>query len=637
MDTETIEAGGPRASSEPTIRLTAAQATVRFLAAQYSERDGLRRRAIPAVFGIFGHGNVGAFSEALEESAAELPYHQPKNEQSMVHSAIGFAKANERLATLACTSSIGPGATNMVTGAATATVNRIPVLLLPSDTFANRRQGPVLQQLEHPSEGDLSVSDCFRPVSRFFDRITRPEQLLTALPEAMRVLLDPAETGAVTVSLHQDVQGEAFDFPLAFLAERTWRVARPRPEAEAIEATAEQLAAAARPVLICGGGVRYAGAGPDLARFSERFGIPVVETFAGKTVTPETALLLGGLGVTGGQAAYEIVSRADFVLAVGTRLADFATGSHSIFQHPEVRFAAINVCGADAHKLAATAVVADAKAALADLEAALAERGWGSTRDYREEARGARAAWEQALDADLEPRAGEALTQGQVLRALNEQARAGDALVAAAGSPPTDLLRMWDAGRGSTCFLEFGFSCMGHELPAGLGLRMAREEGEVYVVIGDGTYLMANTELLTAVQEGLKITLVLLDNHGYQCIRALQVDKAGIDFGNEFRRRENGRLDGPYLPVDFAANVGSFGVEVFEADDLAAVGAALAKARTATGPAAVICRVEPHRRLVGSDAWWDVAVPQVSERAETRQAAARHLEEAGAKQRFLVG
>ncbi len=618
-----------------TVRLTASQAIVRFLQAQYSERDGIRRRVVPAVFGIFGHGNVASFSQALEELGDELPYYQPKNEQAMVHTAIGFAKANDRLSTLACTSSIGPGATNMITGAATATVNRIPVLLFPSDTFANRRQGPVLQQLEHPSEADLSVSDCFRPVSRYFDRITRPEQLLTSLPEAIRVLLDPAETGAVTITVHQDVQGEAFDFPVSFFAERTWRVGRRPPEQDELAAAVAALAAAERPLVIAGGGVRYSGAGEELAAFCNRFGLPVAETFAGKSGVPGAELALGGLGVTGTQAAYEIAGGADVVLCVGTRLADFATGSHSIFQNPEVRFVGLNVNSADAHKVGAAALVADARVGLEALGRGLEQAGWASGEEYRAEVRGAQQAWEAALAADLRPRDGEGLTQGQVLRALNESAQAGDAVVAAAGSPPSDLLRSWDAEDGSQLFLEFGFSCMGHELPASLGLRLGRPAGEVFVVIGDGTYMMSNTELLTAVQEGLKITLVLIENGGYQCIRDLQLGKADVDFGNEFRRREDGRLGGEYLTPDLAANVASFGVEVFTADDLDGVREGLAKARQARGPAAVVCRVERHRGLVGSDTWWDVGVAQASGLEGTRAVAEEHLETAARKQRFL--
>jgi 3D-(3,5/4)-trihydroxycyclohexane-1,2-dione acylhydrolase (decyclizing) len=612
-----------------TMRLTAAQALVRFLQAQYSERDGNRRRVIPGMFGIFGHGNVAGIGQALGEVGAEMPFYQPKNEQSMVHAAIGFAKANDRLATLACTSSIGPGATNMITGAATATVNRIPVLLLPSDTFANRRQGPVLQQLEHPVEADVSVSDCFRPVSRFFDRITRPEQLLTALPEAIRVLLDPSETGAVTITLHQDVQAEAYDYPVNFFRERTWAATRRAPDDAELEAATEALATSERPLLVCGGGARYAAASEQVAEFSGRFGVPVVETFAGKSATSKTELLLGGLGVTGTQAAYEAASRADVVLCVGTRLADFATGSHSIFAEAGVRFVGLNVNAADAYKLGATPLVADARLGLEALTNALADSGWGTSDEYRDEIAAYARAWSKTLAEDLEPRAGEIMSQGQALSAINAQAQPGDAVVAAAGSPPGDLLRLWDTAGGSSCFLEFGFSCMGHEIPAGLGLRMGRPDGEIYVVIGDGTYLMANTELVTALQEGLKITLVLLDNHGYQCIRALQLDKAGQDFGNEFREREGDGLTGDWVPVDLAANAQSLGCTVFTAGDPEALTEALAAARQESGPTAIVCPVEPYRALVGSETFWDVAVaeasgdPQTVEVVEAHQAAAR--------------
>jgi 3D-(3,5/4)-trihydroxycyclohexane-1,2-dione acylhydrolase (decyclizing) len=632
VESKTLDERAAAAGRE-TVRLTAAQALVRFLQAQYSERDGRRRRVIPAMFGIFGHGNVAGVGQALGEVGSELPYYQPKNEQSMVHTAIGFAKANERLATLACTSSIGPGATNMVTGAATATVNRIPVLLLPSDTFANRRQGPVLQQLEHPVEADVSVSDCFRPVSRFFDRITRPEQLLTALPEAIRVLLDPAETGAVTLTLHQDVQGEAYDYPVGFFHERTWVVSRRAPDPGELDAAVEALRSSRRPLLVCGGGVRYSGASEQVKELSERFGLPVVETFAGKSATPATELLLGGLGVTGTQAAYEAATRADVVLCVGTRLADFATGSHSVFQDPGVRFVGLNVNAADAYKLGATPVVADARLGLEALGAALGEAGWATSEEYRGELTGYAERWRETLAADLEPRDGELMSQAQAFATLNSEAQPGDAVVAAAGSPPGDLLRLWDAGGGAACFLEFGYSCMGHEIPAGLGLRMGRPEGEVYVVIGDGTYLMANTELVTAAQEGLKITLVVLDNHGYQCIRALQLDKAGQDFGNEFRRREPDGLTGDWVEVDLAANARSLGCTTFEADDPAALAEALAAARRERGPVAIVCQVEPYRALVASETFWDVAVAEVSADAQTAAVAEAHRADAE-RQRF---
>ncbi|MGH2743359.1 MAG: 3D-(3,5/4)-trihydroxycyclohexane-1,2-dione acylhydrolase (decyclizing) [Thermoleophilaceae bacterium] len=615
------------AAGHETLRLTAGQALVRYLQAQWSERDGVRRRLIPAVFGIFGHGNVCGIGQALEEHGAELPFHQPKNEQSMVHTAIGYAKATQRLSTLACTASIGPGSTNMVTGAATATTNRLPVLLLPSDTFANRRQGPVLQQLEHPVEADVSVNDCLRPVSRFFDRIARPEQLLTALPEAMRVLLDPADTGAVTLSLHQDVQGDAYDWPASFFEERTWRVVRRPPAEEEIEAAARLLRECERPLIVAGGGVRYSGAQDELEALSARLGVPVCETSAGKGSMRTGELLLGGVGVNGTRAANAIAGRADLVLCVGTRLSDFTTASHSLFQHPAVRFVGINVCGADAHKLGATPVVADAKLALRALLEALGDRS--GSEEYRAEAGEAIERWSSELADDLVPRQGERMSQGQLLRIVNEAARTGDWIVAAAGSPPGDLLKTLDCSGGIETHLEFAYSCMGHELPAALGIRMARPDaGEVFAVIGDGTYLMAPSELVTGVQDDLKLTVVLVVNHGYQSIHALQEAKAGTSFGNEFRYRVGDRLGGDYLPVDFAANARSFGCAVFEADGEESLREALEAARAERRLSVVVAEVEPRRGLLDGGAWWDLGVAQVSEREATREMAAEHAREA---------
>jgi 3D-(3,5/4)-trihydroxycyclohexane-1,2-dione acylhydrolase (decyclizing) len=557
------------------------------------------------------------------EQGAELPFHQPKNEQSMVHTAIGYAKATRRLSALACTASIGPGSTNMVTGAATATTNRLPVLLLPSDTFANRRQGPVLQQLEHPVEADVSVNDCLRPVSRFFDRIARPEQLLTALPEAMRVLLDPAETGAVTLSLHQDVQGEAYHWPVSFFGERTWRVARRPPAGEEIEAASELVRQSERPVIIAGGGVRYSDAQDELKALSARLGIPVCETSAGKGSMRTGDLVLGGIGVNGTRAANEVARDADLVLCVGTRLSDFTTASHSLFQHPEVRFLGINVCEADAHKLGAAPVVADAKLGLRALLEALG--GWSTSDAYRAEARETLERWRSDLAADLEPRQGERMSQGELLRIVNEAAEPRDWVVAAAGSPPGDLLKTLDCAGGIETHLEFAYSCMGHELPAALGIRMARPEGcEVYAVIGDGTYLMAPSELVTGVQDGLKVTVVLVVNHGYQSIQGLQAGTVGESFGNEFRYRDGDRLEGDYLAVDFAANARSFGCAVFEADTEESLRLALGAARLEDRLRVVVAEVEPHRGLLGGGAWWDLGLAQVSESAATRELAAEH-------------
>jgi 3D-(3,5/4)-trihydroxycyclohexane-1,2-dione acylhydrolase (decyclizing) len=611
-----------------TVRLTAAQAVVRFLQVQHSERDGRRRRAIPAMFGIFGHGNVAGIGQALAEYGDELPFLPAKNEQSMVHAAIGYAKATRRTATLACTASIGPGSTNMLTGAATATTNRLPVLLLPSDTFANRRQGPVLQQLEHPVSADTSVNDCFRPVSRYFDRIARPEQLLTALPEAMRVLLDPAATGAVTIALHQDVQGEAFDFPVELFAPRVWQIARRPPAREDVAAAIELLKRARRPLLVAGGGVIYSEARNELASLAERCGIPVAETSAGKGSMDPGELLLGGLGVNGTSAANRIAAEADVVLCVGTRLSDFTTASHSLFEDPGVRFVGINVCAADAHRLGAIPVVADARLALAEIE-----RGLGDyAADSRDAVRAARAEWESALDADLEPRSGERMTQGQVYRALNAEVRSGDWLVAAAGSPPGDLLKSWRVTPGSFAHLEFAFSCMGHEIPAGLGIRMARPDaGEVFVVIGDGTYLMGgSTELVTAVTEGQPLTVILLVNHGFQSIHQLQRSTTGKSFGNEFRHR-----DGAFAEVDYAANAASFGCAAVDAHDLDELRAALASARDEPRPTLIACHVEPLRGLLGNGAFWDLGVPQASQDEEVRRLASDHLERARRQRAYL--
>jgi 3D-(3,5/4)-trihydroxycyclohexane-1,2-dione acylhydrolase (decyclizing) len=607
---------------ETRIRATAGQALVRYLAGQWSERDGERRRAIPGIFGIFGHGNVCGIGPALEEERGRaLRFMQPKNEQAMVHAAIGYARACDLLSTLACTASIGPGSTNLVTGAGTATVNRVPVLLLPSDTFAHRRPNPVMQALEHPLESDLTVNDTLRPVSAFFDRITRPEQLLTALPEAMRVLLDPAETGAVTLSLHQDVQAEAYDFPASLFEPRTWRVTR-RPVAEPeLAAVVEALRACRRPLVIAGGGVHYSGARAELTGLSERFKIPVAETSAGKGALHEGDLAMGGVGVTGTHAANALAREADLILAVGSRLIDLTTGSNALFQDPAVRFAGLNVSPRDAYKLGGLPLVADAKAGLRALTDALAAAGWRSSDEWRERALAERARWEDALASDLRPREGERMTQGQALTALNRAGGPRDWLVVASGTPHVDVHKLWDASGDDRCLMEVGFSCMGGEIPAALGVRLAvPEAGEVYAVIGDGTYLMGSTgELVTARQEGLKITLVVFENGGYQSIHGLQRNRTGRSFGLEFRTPE-----GDYAQVDYVANARSLGCTAYLATTVDEFRDALATAREDAGPAVIVARVEPHRLLLDSNCWWDVGVAAESERPETRERFAEH-------------
>ncbi|MGA8353906.1 MAG: 3D-(3,5/4)-trihydroxycyclohexane-1,2-dione acylhydrolase (decyclizing) [Solirubrobacteraceae bacterium] len=626
-----------RAGAEQTVRLTAAQALVRFLQQQFTERDGEAQRAIPAIFGIFGHGNVAGMGQAITQEGTELPLYQPKNEQAMVHTALGFAKASRRMQTLACTASIGPGSTNMLTGAGTASANRLPVLLLPSDTFANRFQGPVLQQLEHPSEADLTVNDAFRPLSRFFDRISRPEQLLTALPEAMRVLFDPAETGAVTISLHQDVQGEAFDFPLRFFAPRIWSVTRRPPAQAELERAVELLRGAQRPLLIAGGGVRYSAAEQELRRFAESFEVPVAETSAGKGSLSYCEWLLGGIGVNGTRPANEIAAQADVVICLGTRLSDFTTGSHSLFQNPNVSFVGINVNEADAYKLSSTPLVADAREALTALAEQLRRsepRGGGA---YREKVPARVRSWRQDLLQDIAPRQGERIGQGEVLHTLNESVRPGDWVIAAAGWQPGDLLKLWETPPGSFTHIEFGFSCMGHEIPAGLGVRMhVGPQPEVFVVIGDGTYLMNPTELFTSAQEGLKLTVLVLDNGGYQSISRLALGKAGSTAGNEFRGRQEGaRLPvGERVGVDFLANAKSLGCESVLAQDGQQLSTALAQARAGSQSTVIVCPTEFGRSLLDSGAFWDIGVAEVSTDPATQEVAAAHLEAAKVQRRY---
>jgi 3D-(3,5/4)-trihydroxycyclohexane-1,2-dione acylhydrolase (decyclizing) len=623
------------AMTSAAVRLTAAQALVRWLQAQYSERDGEVRRAVPAMFAIFGHGNVLGVGQAVRQEGRELPLYQPKNEQAMVHAAMGYAKASRRLATLACSASIGPGSTNMLTGAATATTNRLPVLLLPSDTFANRRQGPVLQQLEHPTDADVTVNDAFRPLSRFFDRIARPEQLLTALPQAMRVLLDPAETGAVTLALHQDVQGEAFDYPTCFFERRVWPVTRRLPTSREIDAAANTLRAARRPFVIAGGGVRHSEAEEALRRFAEELGIPVAETSAGKGSLTASEWLAGGIGVNGTRAANELARAADVVVCVGTRLSDFTTGSLSLFGDPDVRFVAINVNAADACKLSATAVVADAREALDALREALA--GWTGPSDYAQTVADGVARWRHDLAADVAPRPGEPMGQGEVLRAIERTVRAGDWVVAAAGWQPGDLLKLWETPPGSSTHIEFAFSCMGHEIPAGLGIRMHDGDGgEVIVVIGDGTYLMSPTELVTAVQEDLKLTVVILDNGGYQSINGLALGATGAAAGNEFRRRgADGRFpDGEGLAVDYAANARSMGCDAVRAETVDELNRALRRARDGVATTVIVCPTAPGRSLLSGGAFWDLGVPAVAADETTRELTAAHLARAEAQRRY---
>ncbi len=620
------------------IRLTTAQAVVKYLSVQYSERDGKERRFIPAMFGIFGHGNVAGIGQALFEYGQDLTYHQPCNEQSMVHTASGYAKVNHRMAIIACTASIGPGSTNMVTGAATETINHLPVLLLPSDYYATRYQGPVLQQIEHPVSADVSVNDCFRPVSRFFDRIMRPEQLLTALPEAMRVLTDPAATGTVTISLPQDVQAHAYDYPVSFFDKRVWRVERRPPTSDRIAEAVTLLQAARRPMIIAGGGVHHSEAWSELKTFAEQCGIPVGETFGGKGAMKSASPWgIGGFGVAGTPHGGKIAAEADLIIAIGTRLTDFSTGSQSAFQHPDVKFIGINVAGHDAYKQGALPVLGDAREALTALTIAAAEAGITPDTAYLEEVTSARAAYDKTLQEEVYiDHPDEAMSQAQLLQTLNNEAQAGDCVVAAAGSPPGDLLRLWDVTGGAACYMEFGFSCMGWEIPAGLGARMSGKHNEVYVYIGDGTYLMNPTELMTAMQEGLKITIVLSENHGYQIIRSLQMARAGRSFGNEFRGRdsETNKLEGGYLPIDFVKNAESLGARAWHATTPNALRQALREARSETRSCVIVCETESHRYLPPTGVWWDIASAEATNDPMTRKLREGYEAERRTGQRF---
>jgi len=620
--------------SGKTIRLTVAQAVVKYIAAQYSVADGHRQRFIPAALGIFGHGNVAGLGQALDQLSDELPFVQGRNEQGLAHSAVAFAKAQKRRQTLAVTASVGPGAMNMVTPAALATINRLPVLLLPGDVYATRRQGPVLQQLEYPGGPDVSVNDAFRPISRFFDRINRPEQLLVSLPQAFRVLANPAETGAVVVSLPQDVQSHAFDYPIEFFAPHDWIIRRPTPEAEEITAVAKMIKAAQKPVIIAGGGIHYSDATVELEALANKTGIPVAETFGGKgAIQNPGPWHLTGIGLEGTPQTRTVVAEADLIVHVGTRLSDFATGSQSMFDNPDGAFASINVSEHDGIKQGATTVVADAKKALAALSAELGSyavpAGWAQTVSSR------MAQWEQmrtqALDSSVvfdqstltesEP-TDAILTQAQLIGLMQETSRAGDTIIAAAGGPPGDLQKAWDATDGRHCHLEFGFSCMGYEIPAAMGVRWANPDKQKRVIsfIGDGTFVMAPTELVTACQEKLRLTIVVSENHGYQVIRRLQMWRSGAHFGNDFRYREGdamvtqdgaGRLEGGYLDIDIVKMAEGMGAKALRPITAGDVRSALEEARDHDGPVVIVVPTVPHANLPSSEVWWDVAPAEV--------------------------
>ncbi|MEV7323362.1 3D-(3,5/4)-trihydroxycyclohexane-1,2-dione acylhydrolase (decyclizing) [Streptomyces sp. NPDC093970] len=610
--------------SQPTTRLTVAQALVRFLSVQYTERDGVRHRLIAGTWGIFGHGNVAGIGQALLEYGDVMPYHQGRNEQAMVHAAVGHARQLDRLSAQAVTTSIGPGATNLVTGAALATINRLPVLLLPGDYFASHAPDPLLQQLEHPVEFDVSVNDTLRPVSRYFDRITRPEALIPSALNAMRVLADPAETGAVTLALPQDVQAEAYDWPEEFFAERVWRVRRPAPDPVELADAVSAVRAAERPLIVAGGGVHHSGAEGALRALVEATGIPVASTQAGKgSLRHDHPADVGGVGHTGTAVADDLARTADLVIGVGTRYTDFTTASGTLFQNPDVRFLNLNITGFDAHKLAARTLVADARAGLTALTEALA--GHRVAAAYEEEYRAGKERWEAVVAAAYRAEDEDAVpTQTQVLGALDAVVGDDDVVINAAGSLPGDLHKLWRARSPRQYHLEYGYSCMGYEIPAGIGVQQAAPDTVVWSLVGDGTYLMNPTEIVTAVQEGLPVNLVLIQNHGYASIGGLSESVGGERFGTAYRfRSADGGFGGAPLPVDLAANAASLGMEVLRAKTVRELRAALTAARASSRPTCVYVETDPASTAPGAEAWWDVPVAATA----TREPAVRARED----------
>ncbi len=618
-----------------TRRVTTAQALIAFLKNQFVERDGRETPFFAGAWGIFGHGNVAGIGQALHESP-DFRYYLCRNEQAMVHTATAFAKMRNRLATFACTSSIGPGATNMITGAATATINRIPVLLLPGDIFARRNVAPVLQQLEWEHSQDVSVNDAFKPVSRYWDRINRPDQLPFAAGEAMRVLTSPAQTGAVTLALPQDVQTESWDYPIEFFQKRVWHIARTRADSALLERAAQWIRAAKAPLIIAGGGVLYSEAAAALARFSGQTGIPVTETQAGKGSLPyDHPAQLGAIGVTGTSAANLLARDADLVISIGTRLSDFTTASKTAFQNPDVRFLNINVAELDAYKHAALPLLGDARCALEDLAEALGSYAVGGS--YSALVARAREQWDAEVDRIYGLRHGPPLSQGEVIGAVNCFSQAQDVVVCAAGSLPGDLHKLWRTRDSKGYHLEYGYSCMGYEIAGGLGVKMADPSREVYVMVGDGSYLMMSSEMVTSLQEGFKLNIIVLDNHGFGSIGGLS-QAVGVDgFGTNYRFRqpETGQLDGAWLPVDFQANAASFGVPAVRAKTREDLDRALHESRRMDRTNVIVVEVDKEMRVPGYDSWWDVPVAEVSD-SEAVRAIREKYEEAVRRERYFV-
>ncbi|GLR67129.1 3D-(3,5/4)-trihydroxycyclohexane-1,2-dione acylhydrolase (decyclizing) [Acidocella aquatica] len=617
-----------RSSAASTLRLTAAQAVVRYIGAQFIEQDGAEVPLFGGVWAIFGHGNVAGLGEALHAARDVLPTYRAHNEQAMAHAAIAYAKAHARRRMMVCTSSIGPGALNMVTAAALAHVNRLPVLFLPGDVFASRRPDPVLQQVEDFADATVTANDCFRPVSRYFDRITRPEQLLAALPRALEVLTDPVLCGPVTLAMAQDVQAEAADFPAAFFARRVHYIRRPGADETELARAVEALRGARNPFIIAGGGVRYAGAEDALAAFAARHGVPVGETQAGKgSLNWAHPQNMGALGVTGTSAANALAAQADVILAVGTRLQDFTTGSRALFANPDLRIVHLNVAAFDAAKHGGMPLVADAARGLAGLTAALT--GWRADAAWTARAATLIADWRAQENAVTAASAAALPSDAQVVGAVNRQAGADATVVCAAGGLPGELHKLWRAENSRSYHLEYGFSCMGYEIAGGLGVKLAHPERDVYVMVGDGSYLMLNSEIAVSVMLGLKLTILVLDNRGYGCINRLQMGTGGAPFNNLLADSRHEAQ----VPVDFAAHAASLGALSCKVSGIAGLEAALAAAKTAPRTSVIVIDTDPYITS-GGGAWWDVAVPEVSLRGEVNEARATY-EQARAHQRLV--
>lgn len=618
-----------------TIRLTTAQAIVRFLKNQCSRRDGQEFPFFAGILGIFGHGNVAGIGQALQENP-DFPYILVRNEQSAVHLACGYTKMKNRLQTFVCTSSIGPGATNMITGAALATINRLPVLLLPGDIFARRNVAPVLQQLESAASQDISVNDAFKPVSRYWDRIYRPEQLITSLPEVMRVLTSPADTGAVTVALPQDVQAEAYDFPIELFDRRVWQIARPLADRSLLSQAESAIRASQKPLIVAGGGVLYSQASQALAHFVEKTGIPVGETQAGKGSLPyHHPQNLGAIGATGTLPANRMAHDADLVIGIGTRYSDFTTASKTAFQNPQVRFVNINIAEFDAFKHAAIPLTADARATVEELTGVL--DGYRVDDGYAARVMDLKVAWEAEVDRlfhlDHQP----VPAQSEIIGAIWEAADPRDVLVAAAGSHPGDLHKLWRTHQPNTYHMEYGYSCMGYEIPGAMGVKMADPSRQVFVFVGDGTYLMMPSEILTSIQEGVKLIIVVVDNHGFASIGGLSDSLGSGGFGTRFRLRngQSGQLDGEYLPVDFAANARSLGAEAVNVSTISDFKKALQQALGAQRTTVIVVPADREERVPGYESWWDVAVAEVSTMESVQQARSAYETSSKKERNFL--